>query len=201
MPSLLPHNSTLLERSIEAATDDVTPVPLREIYDPDTCPLRLLPFLAWECSVDRWDEKWSEAAKRAAIRSSFYIHAHKGTIGALRRVVEPLGYLIKVVEWWQKEPLGVPGTFSLEVGVLNQGITDEMYESLTNLIDDAKPVSRPMIGLDISLETTGQFFLGATCYDGDELTIDPPQQRDIEVSGVIRRGGREHTIDTVDIYS
>lgn len=201
MTSLLPNNSTVLERAIEAATSDVTPAPLRTIYNPDTCPLALLPFLAWECSVDRWDEQWTEAAKRSAIRSSFYIHAHKGTIGALRRVVEPLGYLIKVVEWWQAVPLGVPGTFSLEVGVLNQGITDEMYESLTNLIDDAKPVSRPMIGLNISLETSGQFYLGACCYDGDELTIDPPLQRDIEVTGAIWRGGREHTIDTVDIYS
>jgi phage tail P2-like protein len=201
MASLLPPNSTPLERALEAATDETTDVPIRSIYNPDTCPVPLLPYLAWECSVDRWDESWAEAVKRAAIRASFYIHAHKGTIGAIRRVVEPLGYLIKIVEWWQKEPMGVPGTFALEVGVLGQGITDEMYSTLSDLIDDAKPVSRAMIGLNISLETTGQFFLGASCYDGDELTIDPPQQRDVEVSGIIRRGGREHTIETVDIYS
>jgi phage tail P2-like protein len=112
MTSLLPNNSTLLERAAEAATDDFTPVPLRDIHNPDTCPVALLPFLAWECSVDRWDETWLESVKRAAIRSSFYIHAHKGTIGALRRVVEPLGYLIEVLEWWQTVPEGVPGTFA-----------------------------------------------------------------------------------------
>lgn len=201
MASLLPHNSTPLERALELATDEVTQIPIRSIYDPDTCPALLLPYLAWECSVDRWDEKWSEAVKRDAIKAAFFIHAHKGTIGAIRRVVEPLGYLIKVVEWWQTNPMGVPGTFALEVGVKQQGITDEMYETLSDLIDDAKPVSRPMTGLNISLETSGQFYLAASCYDGDELTIDPPQQRDIEVTGTIWRGGREHTIDTVDIYS
>ena len=34
--------------------------------------------------------------KRAVIRDAYFIHCHKGTIGAIRRVVEPLGYLINV---------------------------------------------------------------------------------------------------------
>jgi phage tail P2-like protein len=201
MTSLLPNNSTRLERAIEAATDDFTPVPLRSIYDPETCPVALLPFLAWECSVDRWDEKWSEAAKRAAIGSSFYIHAHKGTIGALRRVVEPLGYLVEVLEWWQTVPEGVPGTFAMTVGVLETGITEEMYEELTWLIDDAKPLSRHMTGLAISLEATAILPVLASVYDGDEIDVYPPAQRDIEVLGTFGLPGRESTIDTLDVYA
>ncbi|RMS83919.1 Tail protein I [Pseudomonas savastanoi] len=79
------------ERAIEAAIVDTTPMPLRTLYNPDTCPVELLPHLASSWSVDRWDEKWSEPVKRNAVKASFYVHAHKGTIGALRRVVEPLG--------------------------------------------------------------------------------------------------------------
>jgi P2-related tail formation protein len=119
----------------------------------------------------------------------------------LRRVVEPLGYLIEVREWWQSVPEGVPGSFELQVGVLETGITEEMYQELTRLIDDAKPVSRHLTGLVISLETAGRFFAGVSISDGDEIDVYPPQPRDIEVSGVIGRGGREHTIDTLDIYS
>ena len=130
MSSLLPLNSTQLERAIEAAFAEKTEIPLRTLYNPDTCPVQLLPWLAWTWSVDRWDNKWSEAVKRSAIRSAFYVHAHKGTIGALRRVVEPLGYLIEVIEWWQTTPKGVPGTFALKVGVLDTGITEEMYLEL-----------------------------------------------------------------------
>lgn len=200
MSSLLPSNSTRLERAVEAATDEVTEVPLRTLYNPQTCPVHLLPQLAWAWSVDRWDNAWPEAVKRSVIASAHYVHSHKGTIGALRRVVEPLGYLIEVVEWFETTPSGVPGTFALKVGVLDQGITDEMYTALSALIDDAKPVARQMTGLDISLETTGRLYVGASYSDGDELTIDPPQQRDIEVTAVISRGGRDHTIDTVDIY-
>lgn len=200
MNSLLPLNSTRLERALEAATEEITPAPLREMYPPDTCPAHLLPFLAWECSVDRWDEKWAESAKRIAIRSSFYVHAHKGTIGALRRVVEPLGYLIEVIEWWQKVPEGPPATFELKVGVLDTGITEEMYQELSWLIDDAKPLTRHMIGLAISLETTGSIKLTASLYDGDEIDVYPPAPRDIEVMGEINMGGRETTIDTLDVY-
>ncbi|AZC37110.1 phage tail protein I [Pseudomonas chlororaphis] len=200
MKSLLPLNSTLLERGVEVATEEVTEIPLRTLYNADTCPVHLLPYLAWAWSVDRWDPSWAESVKRAAIKASYYIHAHKGTIGALRRVVEPLGYLIEVIEWWQTHPEGVPGTFALKVGVLETGITDEMYRELERLIDDAKPVSRKLTGLAISLETTGQIHIGACITDGDEIDVYPPMQRDIEVSGYFRLGGREHNIDTMDIY-
>lgn len=199
MSSLLPLNRTPLEAAIEAAGTEDLATMLRRLYNPDTCPAGLLYLLAWAWSVDRWDDRWSEAVKRSVIRSSFYVHAHKGTIGALRRVAEPFGYLIEVVEWWQTVPQGVPGTFALKVGVSDQGISDETYQELSSLIDDARPVSRHMIGLEIGVETRGSVFLGLSVSDGDVLDVYPPQQLDIVVTGQIGRGGREHTIDILDI--
>lgn len=201
MTSLLPLNSVSLELAIEVATDETTQIPLRTLYNPQTCPAHLLYHLAWAWSVDRWDENWSESVKRAAISASFYIHQHKGTIGAIRRAVEPLGYLIDVQEWWQTVPQGTPGTFALKVGVLDTGITEEMYQELTSLIDDAKPVSRHMLELAISLETTGRFYIGVSIFEGDEIDVYPPVPRDIEVSGHMGLGGRETTIDTLDVFA
>ncbi|TDJ77637.1 phage tail protein I [Pseudomonas putida] len=200
MNSLLPLNSTALERAVEAAGVDDAAIPLRTLYDPDTCPAHLLYQLAWAWSVDRWDDSWTDAVKRSVIRSSFYVHAHKGTIGALRRVVEPFGYLIEVQEWWQTEPLGVPGTFAVKVGVAEEGISEETYRELSWLIDDARPVSRHMTGLVISLETAGRVYLATSISEGDELDVYPPLAVDLEVSGSIGRGGREHTIDYLDIH-
>lgn len=201
-PHLLPGNSTPLECQAARALAQIqrVPIPLRQLCNPNTCPVDLLPYLAWAFSVDRWDSKWTEAAKRAAIRSSHYIHSRKGTIGALRRVVEPLGYLIQVVEWWETTPEGVPGTFALKVGVLETGITEEMYQELTWLIDDARPLTRHLTGLAISLETTGSINIFASTYDGDEIDVYPPLLRDIEITGVIGAVGREHTIDTLETY-
>ncbi|WP_460152757.1 phage tail protein I [Pseudomonas sp. S2_B07] len=200
MKSLLPSNSTQLERALEAAFFERTIVPLRTLYNADTCPVHLLPHLAWAWSVDRWDPGWKEATKRAAIKASYYIHAHKGTIGALRRVVEPLGYLIEIVEWFNTVPEGPPGTFALKVGVLDTGITEEMYQELERLIDDAKPVTRHLTGLAISLETQGVLDISVAVYEGDEIDVYPPVMRDIEVTGTFGVVGREHSIDTLDIY-
>ena len=202
MQQLLPGNATSVERQAAQALAQIqrVPIPLRQLCNPDTCPVDLLPYLAWAFSVDRWDSRWTEAAKRAAIRSSHYIHSRKGTIGALRRVVEPLGYLIEIVEWWQTFPEGVPGTFALKVGVLETGITEEMYQELTFLIDDAKPRSRYLTGLAISLETTGSLNLFAGLYEGEEIDVYPPALRDIEVTGHFGPTGREHQIETLDVY-
>lgn len=91
---LLPTGSSPLEVAAARACAEIekTPVSIRELWNPDTCPANLLPWLAWSFSVDRWDDKWPEATKRAVIRDAYFIHCHKGTIGAIRRVVEPLGY-------------------------------------------------------------------------------------------------------------
>lgn len=200
MRSLLPLNSTALELAVEAASVDDLNISIRTLYNPDTCPAHLLYQLAWAWSVDRWDDTWSEAVKRSVIRSAFYIHAHKGTLGALRRVVEPFGYLIEIEEWFQTVPKGVPGTFALKVGVSDGGISEETYQQLSWLIDDARPVSRHLTGLAISLETVGALHLGAALQDGDTLDIYPPEASDIDVTGSIGRGGREHTIDYLDIF-
>ncbi|WJR28905.1 phage tail protein I [Pseudomonas mosselii] len=199
---LLPGNATELERLAAQALAQIerVPVPLRDLWNPDACPLALLPYLAWAFSVDRWSQFWPESAKRNAIKASYFIHSRKGTIGALRRVVEPLGYLIEVLEWWQVAPPGMPGTFALKIGVLDTGITEEMYQELTWLIDDAKPLTRHLTGLAISLETKGAINIGVAMYEGDVIDVYPPVQSDIEVTGYIGVAGREHSIDTLDVY-
>lgn len=200
---LLPGNATELERLAAQALAriELVPVPLRQLWDPDTCPVELLPYLAWAFSVDRWSQAWPEIAKRNAIKAAYFIHSRKGTIGALRRVVEPLGYLIEVREWWQEAPTGVPGTFRLLVGVLDTGITEAMYHELSWLIDDAKPLSRHLVGLAIGLEVRGTPYIAAASTDGEILTVYPYAPGPIEVSSsALLLGGAEHSIDTMSVY-
>ena len=201
--TLLPPNATTLERQAAEALAQIerVPVPIRDLLNPDRCPVDLLPYLAWAFSVDRWSQAWPESAKRNAIKAAYFIHAHKGTIGALRRVVEPLGYLIEVREWWEEAPLGVPGTFRLLIGVLDTGITEVMYQELSWLIDDAKPLSRHLVGLAIGLEVRGRPYIGAASTDGEILTVYPYAPGPIEVSSsALLFGGAEHSIDTMSVY-
>ena len=201
--SLLPGNACDLERQAAQALAQIqrVPIPLRQLWNPNTCPTQLLPYLAWSLSVDRGDGHWSDATKRAAIRASFFIHSRKGTIGALRRVVEPLGYLIEIIEWWQTVPQGVPGTFGLKIGVRDTGITEEMYQELVELIDDAKPLSRTLTELVVSLENTGSLNIYSCLYEGEVIDVYPPTPRDIELTGHFGPAGREHQLETLDVYS
>ena len=200
---LLPGNATELERLAAQALAQIerVPVPLRDLWNPDTCPVALLPYLAWAFSVDRWSQAWPESAKRNAINAAYFIHSRKGTIGALRRVVEPLGYLIEVLEWWDELPEGVPGTFRLLIGVLDTGITEAMYQELTWLIDDAKPLSRHLVGLAIGLEVRGAGYVGVAVLDGETTTVYPYAPGPIEVSSpTVLLGGGTHIIETTSVY-
>ncbi|EPS5557221.1 MULTISPECIES: phage tail protein I [Enterobacter] len=199
MNSLLPPGSSALERRLAEACGDIStvPVPLRELWNPDTCPEHLLPWLAWSFSVDRWDEAWPEAVKRQVVRDAYFIHRQKGTIAAVRRVVEPFGFLIRVIEWWQSGE--TPGTFRLDIGVQDQGITEETYQELERLIAGAKPVSRHLVGLSINLQTTGSVITGAVSYQGDELTVYPYFAEAISVGGPAVSGAAIHLIDEMSV--
>lgn len=202
MDNLLPPNATLLERNLAQAGTaiEAVPVPLRDLWNADNCPVNLLPFLAAALSVDRWDANWTEQTKRSVIKASYFVHKKKGTIGALRRVVEPLGYLIRIVEWWQTTPRGPRGTFRLDIGVLDTGITEEMYQELERLIDDAKPLTRNLLGLAISVEVRGTTYVGAASYLGDELTVYPYTPIVIVSAGLWSTTGAAHLIDTLTVH-
>lgn len=203
MTDLLPPSATQTERKLAAVNAKACDLPvdvLRTLWNPHTCPVWRLPSLAAERSVDRWDENWPEAAKRKVIANAPFVHRHKGTVGAIRRAVEPLGYLIRVLHWYQENPNAEPGTFKLDVGVLDTGITELMYAELERLIDDAKGLTRHLTGLAISMETRGPLYVGAACYLGDELTIYPYTPETIEIRGQQWHGGITHTIDTLTIH-
>ncbi|MFM2477323.1 phage tail protein I [Celerinatantimonas sp. MCCC 1A17872] len=197
--SVLPPNASALERELSTISESVDgiEVPIRAIHRPADCPSDLMPYLAWARSVDRWDASWSDAAKRQTIADSYFTHAHKGTIAALRRVVEPLGFLLEVIEWWQED--ATPGTFRLIIGVKDQGITDELYALLELLIDDTKPVSRQMQGLMLSLSTSGEFFTHAATYCGDDLTVYAYMPELVTTQSAQYAGGSSHQIDTLTI--
>ncbi len=70
MSKLLPQNSTPLERALadahpaQASQADA----IRALWNPETCPSELLPWLAWTLSVDDWSADWSERQKRDTVK-------------------------------------------------------------------------------------------------------------------------------------
>ncbi|WP_300755000.1 phage tail protein I [Janthinobacterium sp.] len=98
--NLLPQNASPLERAIAAtgAGIDTLPVALRDLWNPATCPVTLLPWLAWSLAVDEWDETWSEGVKRSVVADAIEVHRHRGTVWSLKRSLAPLGMAIDVID-------------------------------------------------------------------------------------------------------
>lgn len=195
--TLLPPSSTKLEKRLSQAMVCDFPILLRSLWNPQTCPYELLPYLAWQYSVDYWDENWNEQIKRKVIAEAFEIHQHKGTKEAIRRAVSSFGYLIDLIEWWQNDK--TPGTFSIEIGVLDKGITDESYNELVRIIEDVKPVSRHLSGLSLHLATSGNTTIGACNYDGNTISIYPHVSEAVTTKSRRQFGASIHFIDTMRI--
>ncbi|MFJ5429251.1 phage tail protein I [Pectobacterium actinidiae] len=195
---LPPSSNDFMRRAAQAAEVlSLLPVDLNALWNADKCPLDLLPYLAWALSVDRWDKNWSEQTKRQVIKAAWLVHRQKGTIAAIRRVIEPFGYLVQVVEWFQNG--GEPGTFQLAVGVNEQGITDEIYRELEQLIEQAKPCSRHLTALSINLDVHGEITAGVVGYLGDELTVYPYMPQVISSTGLCVVGASIHIIDNMSV--
>lgn len=199
---ILPANATPLERSAALAAADIerVEIPLRSLWDPYSCPEPFLVHLASAWSVDRWVETWPVDVKRKVIAESFNLHQRKGTRAAIRKAVEPLGFVVEFVEWYRTAPRGVPGTFRLSVGVLDTGITEELYYELERLIDDAKPVSRHLIGLSITMQSQAQVNYAVAAYDGDIMTVYPYIPEELVAYATASPALGQHIIDTVTVY-
>lgn len=174
--SLLPSSSTPLMHALAKTNGhaiDSIPVELRTLWDPATCPLALLPYLAHAFSVDRWSSDWTETQKRAVIAASWSVHRHKGTVGSLRRLLEAFNYGMTITEWWQQEPQGERGTFELEITVTDVGITDALYTEVERLINDAKPAARHIANLAIHLKPIANYYHAVGLVVIDTLTVYP----------------------------
>lgn len=143
--TLLPPNATPLERAIDAAGARVTdiPVPLRRLWNPDTCPAALLPYLAYALSIDSWSSDWPEAVKRARIRAAIAIQRRKGTAASIRDVIRSFGGAVAIREWWQMDPPGEPHTFALTVsldGIVRPEATAAYADAVIGDVARTKPV-------------------------------------------------------------
>jgi len=146
--TLLPPNATKLERDIEQVTAAKYDVPdhIRDVWNADTCPAHLLPWLAWAMSVDNWDSQWPEQVKRDTIKNSIAVHQRKGTVAAVRTALDALGVQVEISEWWQTN--GVAGTFDLlawansNLGDGTAVLSQKLYADLEQSIKEAAPVSR-----------------------------------------------------------
>lgn len=142
--SLLPSNSTPLERAVEMAiSKSFARIPLmhRAVWNPDTCPEYLLPWLAWALGVEVWRSEWPVAIKRSRIKASLSIHRHNGTVKAVKDAVRSFGAQIAIREWFETDPPGVPRTFQLTLTAPETGsvASEDLINDVIDEVNRTKP--------------------------------------------------------------
>lgn len=140
--SILPVSASRAERVVDSTAGDmlaeIAVCLIRYVKNPDLCPTELLPWLAWEMSVDTWNEHWTEAEKRAAIKRAAYIHRHRGTKAALNESLADSPFRSQIVEWYEQTPPGEPYTFRLNVEQKDLPVLMSDHQDLKHAVLRAK---------------------------------------------------------------
>lgn len=199
--TLLPPNATPLEKALDllSAQMETIAIDIRKLWNPETCPVDLLPWLAWGNSVDFWSTDWTEAEKRETIANAFAIHKTKGTRAALERAVAPLGFTVNIIEWFEESPTAQPYTFRMHVTVRDKGIDEKLYAQLQQLIEAYKNVRSQLSQLVIKGEVTGKLYTAAALTYGIEIAILPYVGSEADNTAVWSTAAALHSIHTVSV--
>lgn len=147
------------------------PVRVRDVWNAQTCPEGLLPWLAWAYSVDDWEETWTAEQKRATIQKSVEVHRYKGTIGAVREALAALGYGAQVQEWFNQVPTGAPYTYRLLLESAQAGINQAALEKILRIVETNKNLRSHMSEAVPSVVTNSTVCLAGVNLSGHEVTV------------------------------
>jgi phage tail P2-like protein len=148
--ALLPQAATRLEVALSLTDARIlaTPVPMPDHKRPAVAPEHLLPYLAWERSVDVWDARWPVATRRAVIEAAYETHRRGGLRAAIVAALGALGVEADIVEWHETSPQGPAYTFRVTAHVRARiypdgpWLSDEIMAAIRRTILRVKPVSR-----------------------------------------------------------
>ncbi|EHT1074221.1 phage tail protein I [Acinetobacter baumannii] len=176
--NLLPPNATNFENKLVKTTSKISEIDtdLSRLIRVDDAPSDFLSILAWQFSVDRWQDDWPDEVKRAQIKNSIKVHKYKGTNFALRSIVESFGYSLTIHEWWQESPMNEPGTFQITIDTNGKTLSERDEKTLVDLLKDAKPLTRELKAIETNvLNINGETNIACAMYGGEEVTIYPKQ--------------------------
>lgn len=173
MTDLLPINATEQERGLSTAAARLGDVatPLRDVWNPDTCPAKLLAWLAWAFSVDQWDSTWTEAQQREFIKRSVEIHRYKGTIGAVQDALGALGVQAAVQEWFNQIPAAAPYTFRIALEADQVGVSETAANALFAVVERTKNLRSHLTEVQLAVRTVDNSFVAAAAGIGHEISV------------------------------
>ena len=173
MTSILPPNLGELERDLEAALARIgeVPIPTATLWDPWSCPLAVLPFLAWAVSVDQGRSVWPESVKRQVVASSLDVHRIKGTRPAIEQGLRDLGLDAELVEWFEADPPRQPGTFTINLKTSIESQDD--YDAMVERVQSTKNTRSWLTTVALQRRVDLGLTLATATAQGNTLRLGP----------------------------
>lgn len=155
LPESIKHDSSInnIVTAIQPQIDDVCKnTSLVELYSRiDELPESILMILAWENSLigPEWILARTIEHKRALVKDSFILNKRRGTLWAVKRIFDLVGYRAEIVEWFDdgKNPFTFKITM-LDIG--NTGISSETLITILDMINIYKPLTRHNDGINVT---------------------------------------------------
>lgn len=199
---LLPPSATLHEQNIAAVNarlSDIDISAVNKLWNADTCPVALLPWLAWAEQVPEWSSSWSEATQRSSIKAIRSVRRKRGTTGAVIQALNALNLGVELEEWFNQAPQGTPGTFKLNVQLSDTGLTQEEQNSIERVVNYAKNTRSHWDVMNVIITQHGKVNYGSTLQSGDETTLYPLIITEIEQSMPALYAMTLYDVDTTTI--
>lgn len=180
----MPSNATVEEIALSLAiTRDLEPEQVRLVWQPENCPIEMLPWLAWAMHVDDWDDGWSEEIKRRIVHDSIELHRKKGTPWAVKQALLNIGYPVRLIE-----RTGTPYIFNLEVGLSAGADIEQCYRDAVRYADMGKNERSHIGNVSFCSKAEVSAHGGAACVFGLKAEILPWSARGEENPVLFRAG-------------
>jgi phage tail P2-like protein len=170
---LLPSNATPFERNLSLMNERIFDVPVivKQVWNANTAPVDVLPWLAWALSVDDWDTTWTEEQKRNVIRNAPATQQIKGTLGAVQLQLASVGIDVQIQEWFNQVPKGEPYTYILHVNVDQFPLNQTTLQKVIQLIETTKNVRSHMATAKINVESEAHGYAAAVSRAGINVHV------------------------------
>ena len=197
LKTLLPPNATPLETALDNSMAKAFdhPVDIDKLWSAETCPIELLPFLAWALSVDVWNSNWPEHVKRKVIATCAYVHRFKGTAAGLKTALASLDHGLQLSEWFEYG--GDPYTFRVDVLVATRGVNEAEIKMIKSAIANTKNARSWLERLRIYLTGIGTAKAANGAIMGQSIVVQPWTPKVPVMNASPRSGSAIHIVQTV----
>ncbi|EHL4739135.1 phage tail protein I [Salmonella enterica subsp. enterica serovar Agona] len=172
------------------------------VYLVDIVDASALPSLAGQFHVqglEGWLFAANELEKRELIKQAIELHKYKGTPWAVRRVLEILSLPGTISEWFEYG--GKAYFFKVEIELINQGMDENLFNNLVDLIHEYKNVRSKLEALIVWIINQSAIpVIGSALYGGEITTVLPFQVLEVQQTKPFYFGTGQWSLEITSIY-